>query len=151
MDDSAGVLAATQHQASAEETLDAARLSHAARAALPFVHAGSDGSERFWHLPDGCSGSDCAERRVAGERWALDLLRYYRKFGHESAARMLPEVLCAGFETGHASEEHFKGFLRVLDAMLAFAARQCDLDAYAEALDVEHQRTLAAWKTLDPG
>jgi hypothetical protein len=33
--------------------------------------------------------------------------------------------------------------------MLAFAARQSDLDAYAMALDSEHQRTLAAWASLE--
>lgn len=44
--------------------------------------------------------------------------------------------------------ERFTGFLHVLDAMLAFAARQTDLDRYAADLDAAHQRTLAAWAAL---
>lgn len=47
-----------------------------------------------------------------------------------------------------AVNEQFTGLVRVLDSMLAFAARHCDLDDYAVALDAEHRRTLEAWARL---
>ncbi len=75
-------------------------------------------------------------------------MRFYRDFGHEPRARLLPLVLRDGVDGKPLNTERFTGFLHVLDAMLAFAARQTDLDRYAADLDAAHQRTLAAWATL---
>jgi hypothetical protein len=123
--------------------------SRTARQALPFMSAADDGATRFWPDLSALDRGNTAQRRVAGERWALELLRYYRQFGHVPGARVLPDLLRHGVASGGAGEEQFTGLVRVLDAMLAFAARQCDLDDYARTLDAEHQRTLAAWAALD--
>jgi hypothetical protein len=122
-----------------------------AREALPFARTLPDGTTRLWPEQPSLNTGHSAQRRVEGERWALELLRYYRQYGHEPAARVLPDLIRHGVESGGVEEEQFTGVVRVLDAMLAFAARQTDLDAYAGALDSEHQRTLAAWAALDVG
>jgi hypothetical protein len=129
-------------------TSEPARLK-SARQALPFVHSPEGGAPRFWPEASSLTTGNIAQQRVEGERWALELLRYYREFGHEPAARILPDLIRHGVSNSGAGEEQFTGFVRVLDAMLAFAARQSDLDDYARALGAEHHRTLAAWAALD--
>ena len=120
----------------------------AARGLLPFVHPDTDGSLRFWPGIVPSAAEPSAQQRVEGELWAIELLRYYRLFGHEPRARLLPGLVRHGVDAAVSGDEHFTGFLRILDAMLAFAARQCDLEGYAANLDAEHQRTLAAWAAL---
>ena len=120
----------------------------AARGSLPFVHPSSDGGLRLWPGIDASSPGLSARQRVEGELWALELLRYYRLFGHEPRARLLPGLIRHGIDSAVSGDEHFTGFMRILDAMLAFASRQCDLEGYAATLDAEHQRTLAAWAAL---
>lgn len=122
-----------------------------ARASLPFARASAGSGEGLWPSPEALRGGNLAQRRLEGERWALEFLRYYREFGHEPGARVLGPILREGLASGTDGDEHLTGFLRVLDAMLAFAARHSDLDGYADALGVEHQRTLAAWDSLDGG
>ena len=92
-----------------------------------------------------------AEQHIEGERWALALMNFYREHGHNPRARLLPEVLQHAWNTDSAApeSEYFAGFARVLDAMLAFAARQCDLEQYVADLSAEHHRTLTAWNGLD--
>ena len=122
-----------------------------AREALPFARTLPDGTTRLWPEQPSLNTGHSARRRVEGERWALELLRYYRQYGHEPGARVLPDLIRHGVESGGVEQEQFTGLVRVLDSMLAFAARQSDLDAYAMALDGEHQRTLAAWAALEAG
>ena len=120
----------------------------AAQHALPFVTRAGDGSTACWPCLPTDDDSNAASERIQGERWALELMRFYRDFGHEPRARLLPLVLRDGVAGKPLNPERFTGFLHVLDAMLAFAARQTDLDLYAADLDATHQRTLAAWATL---
>lgn len=123
----------------------------AAQQALPFAYSASDGSTRFWPDQASLAAGNNAEQRIAGEQWALDLLRYYRDYGHEPHARVLADVIRHSLEDGGVGGEHFTGLLRVLDAMLAFAARHTDLEAYAQALQTDHDRTLSAWAALAAG
>ncbi len=132
-----------------DETALAAAQFKAAQRALPFVSDAADGSMRFWPEQSSLPEGHCAAQRVEGERWALELLRFYRDFGHEPRARILRQMLSHGGAGTPAGSEHFSGLVRVLDAMLAFAARQSDLDGYAASLHAEHKRTLSAWAALE--
>jgi len=120
----------------------------AARLALPFARLVGDGNTRFWPDGDSLASGNSAEQRVAGERWALDLMRYYSRFGYEPRARVLGDIIRDSLEDGGIAGEHFRGLVRVLDAMLAFAASQSDLETYAKDLQADHDRTLAAWAAL---
>lgn len=111
----------------------------------PFVQCLADGT--VWVWPASGPERHVAARQVLGENLALELLRHYRTHGHEPRARLLPGLLRQAMASG-AEDEQFTGFVRVLDSMLAFAARHCDLDDYAAALDAEHRRTLEAWARL---
>lgn len=122
----------------------------AAQLALPFVSLSSEGMLRFWSPNPLPSTGNSAEQHNEGERWALALMDFYRQHGHDPRARLLPDVLRHAWNSDPATpeSEYFAGFTRVLDAMLAFAARQCDLDRYVADLGAEHHRTLRAWDGL---
>ena len=127
------------------ETPPASATPGSAPAGLPFVQCRTDGS--VWVWPAAKPESHVAAQRVEGENLALELLRHYRAHGHDPRARLLPSLLPQAMVPG-TKDERFSGFVRILDSMLAFAARHCDLDGYADALDAEHRSTLEAWARL---
>lgn len=122
----------------------------AAQLELPFVSLTVDGRPRFWSQSTPDLPRNSAEQHIEGERWALALMDFYRQHGHDARARLLPDVLRHALSDDPAvgDSEYFAGFMRVLDAMLAFAARQCDFEQYVDDLGAEHHRTLAAWNGL---
>lgn len=122
----------------------------AAQRALPFVSLAGDGTLHFSSPEPPVVPANPAELHIEGERSALALMNFYREYGQNPRARLLPEVLrnAWSIDPGAPESEYFAGFARVLDAMLAFAARQCDLERYVADLGAEHHRTLAAWNGL---
>ena len=122
----------------------------AAQRALPFVSLAGDGTLHFSSPEPPVVPANPAELHIEGERSALALMNFYREYGQNPRARLLPEVLrnAWSIDPGAPESQYLAGFARVLDAMLAFAARQCDLEKYVADLDAEHHRTLAAWNRL---
>ena len=118
---------------------------------LPFVRLAEEGGWHFWPSRDPGSAPDFLARKHEGEAWALALLEHYRVSSSPEMPPMLPRVLQYAF--GHitpAAPDHFIGFVSVLDELLQFAARTCDLEAYSAALRYRQTHAREEWERHQP-